>query len=120
MYGETFYGRHTAQHQLQWRQIELRNENWDKHFKQNRVFRINNCKIENTNLFCYTEFILTPHGPLLREIYPSYPHSGLSKNLLSMFIISKIISMTYTLLQLFMTYAMSLEMSMQKIVGGVK
>ena len=21
MYGETFYGRHTAQHQLQWRQI---------------------------------------------------------------------------------------------------
>ena len=22
MYGETFYGRHTAQHQLQWRQIK--------------------------------------------------------------------------------------------------
>ena len=23
MYGETFYGRHTAQHQLQWRQIKM-------------------------------------------------------------------------------------------------
>ena len=23
MYGETFYGRHTAQHQLQWRQIKI-------------------------------------------------------------------------------------------------
>ena len=23
MYGETFYGRHTAQHQLQWRQIKV-------------------------------------------------------------------------------------------------
>ena len=23
MYGETFYGRHTAQHQLQWRQIKF-------------------------------------------------------------------------------------------------
>ena len=27
MYGETFYGRHTAQHQLQWSQIKIRNEN---------------------------------------------------------------------------------------------
>ena len=26
MYGETFYGRHTAQHQLQWMQIKIRNE----------------------------------------------------------------------------------------------
>ena len=26
MYGETFYGRHTAQHQLQWSQIKIRNE----------------------------------------------------------------------------------------------
>ena len=26
MYGETFYGRHTAQHQLQWNQIKIRNE----------------------------------------------------------------------------------------------
>ena len=26
MYGETFYGRHTAQHQLQWRQIKFKNE----------------------------------------------------------------------------------------------
>ena len=26
MYGETFYGRHTAQHQLQWIQIKIRNE----------------------------------------------------------------------------------------------
>ena len=25
MYGETFYGRHTAQHQLQWSQIKIRN-----------------------------------------------------------------------------------------------
>ena len=24
MYGETFYGRHTAQHQLQWRQIIIK------------------------------------------------------------------------------------------------
>ena len=24
MYGETFYGRHMAQHQLQWRQIKIR------------------------------------------------------------------------------------------------
>ena len=24
MYGETFYGRHTAQHQLQWRQIKIK------------------------------------------------------------------------------------------------
>ena len=24
MYGETFYGRHTAQHQLQWRQIKFK------------------------------------------------------------------------------------------------
>ena len=24
MYGETFYGRHTAQHQLQWRQIRIK------------------------------------------------------------------------------------------------
>ena len=24
MYGETFYGRHTAQHQLQWRKIEIK------------------------------------------------------------------------------------------------
>ena len=24
MYGETLYGRHTAQHQLQWRQIKLK------------------------------------------------------------------------------------------------
>ena len=23
MYGETFYGRHTAQHQLQWSQIKI-------------------------------------------------------------------------------------------------
>ena len=23
MYGETFYGRHTAQHQLQWKQIKI-------------------------------------------------------------------------------------------------
>ena len=26
MYGETFYGGHTAQHQLQWMQIKIRNE----------------------------------------------------------------------------------------------
>ena len=26
MYGETFYGRHTAQHQLQWRQIKIKNK----------------------------------------------------------------------------------------------
>ena len=26
MYGETFYGRHMAQHQLQWSQIKIRNE----------------------------------------------------------------------------------------------
>ena len=26
MYGETFYGRHTAQHQLQWSQIKISNE----------------------------------------------------------------------------------------------
>ena len=26
MYGETFYGRHTAQHELQWGQIKIRNE----------------------------------------------------------------------------------------------
>ena len=26
MYGETFNGRHTAQHQLQWSQMEVRNE----------------------------------------------------------------------------------------------
>ena len=26
MYGETFYGRHAAQHQLQWSQIKIRNE----------------------------------------------------------------------------------------------
>ena len=26
MYWETFYGRHTAQHQLQWRQIKIKNE----------------------------------------------------------------------------------------------
>ena len=26
MYGETFYGRHTTQHQLQWMQIKIRNE----------------------------------------------------------------------------------------------
>ena len=26
MYGETFYGRHTAQHQLQWRQIKIKND----------------------------------------------------------------------------------------------
>ena len=25
MYGETFYGRHIAQHQLQWRQIKIKN-----------------------------------------------------------------------------------------------
>ena len=25
MYGETFYGRHTAQHQLQWSQIKFKN-----------------------------------------------------------------------------------------------
>ena len=24
MYGEAFYGRHTAQHQLQWRQIKIK------------------------------------------------------------------------------------------------
>ena len=28
MYGETFYGRHTAQHQLQWSQIKIRNESF--------------------------------------------------------------------------------------------
>ena len=27
MYGETFYGRHTAQHQLQWSQIKIK---WEK------------------------------------------------------------------------------------------
>ena len=26
MYGETFYGRHTAQHQLQWRQTKYKNK----------------------------------------------------------------------------------------------
>ena len=26
MYGETFYGRHTAQHQLQWSQIKYKNK----------------------------------------------------------------------------------------------
>ena len=26
MYGETFYGRHTAQYQLHWSQIKIRNE----------------------------------------------------------------------------------------------
>ena len=26
MHGETFYGRHTAQHQLQWRQIKIKNQ----------------------------------------------------------------------------------------------
>ena len=26
MYGETFYGRHTAQNQLQWRQIKYKNK----------------------------------------------------------------------------------------------
>ena len=31
MYGETFYGRHIAQHQLQWRQIKYKN----KSFKSN-------------------------------------------------------------------------------------
>ena len=38
MYGETFYGRHTAQHQLQWSQIKLRNEilleQWKLHKKE--------------------------------------------------------------------------------------
>ena len=33
MYGETFYGRHTAQHQLQWRQIKFKN--WVPFFKSN-------------------------------------------------------------------------------------
>ena len=37
--------------------------NKHKHFKQNRgyVFRFNNCKIE------HTDFILTPHGPLISK-----------------------------------------------------
>ena len=34
MYGETFYGRHTAQHQLQWRQI-IKKES----FKRNENIR---------------------------------------------------------------------------------
>ena len=34
MYGETFYGRHTAQHQLQWSQIKIRNEILKEQWKQ--------------------------------------------------------------------------------------
>ena len=49
---------------------------------------------------CHNEDILTPHGPLTRENNPSYPHSGLSQNLLSMCMLSKIVSIAYTLLQL--------------------
>ena len=28
MYGETFYGRHTAQHQLQWRHLKIKNDSF--------------------------------------------------------------------------------------------
>ena len=35
MYGETFYGRHTAQHQLQWRQIKFKKLS---SFKNNEKF----------------------------------------------------------------------------------
>ena len=67
-------------------------------------------------LFCNTIFILTPHGPLLGEIYLSYFHFGLSQKLLSMFIMSKIISNEYDIhfaaVDLLMTYKMSVEISM--------
>ena len=33
LHGETFYGRHTAQHQLQWSQIKIRNEKSNKNQK---------------------------------------------------------------------------------------
>ena len=35
MYGETFYGRHTAQHQLQWSQIKIRNESNEFVYEKN-------------------------------------------------------------------------------------
>ena len=36
MYGETFYGRHTAQNQLQWRQIKYKYKNTNiSSFKSN-------------------------------------------------------------------------------------
>ena len=34
MYGKTFYGRHTAQYQLQWRQIKIKNMS---SFKSNEI-----------------------------------------------------------------------------------
>ena len=38
MYGETFYGRHTTQHQLQWRQIKKKKKKKSS-FKSNDTIR---------------------------------------------------------------------------------
>ena len=53
MYGETFYGRHTAQHQLQWRQIKFKNQVYFSVFEARWNYKVPRLSWDFEVLLCH-------------------------------------------------------------------
>ena len=96
--------------------------NKHKYFKQNRgqVFKINNCKLEYTKKVLYSIYTLPSWASSdgnLSFLSPFWFES----EIMNMFIMNKIISMTYTSLHLFYEWPAKcqLKFQMQNVVGWV-